>query len=1170
MSVMKYNIKIVNCITQHIMIVLLIFFFNSVHLSAAKATQPIKNVLNIIEKRYSLDSVKINTDKHPTSLSHIRPFSSRIDENYTLERTMLNANGTKYIDKIVYYDGLGRPFETALKAASPYRSDIVSYQEYDGAGRQYKVWSPVPMDAHDGCIGQSCIQTASQSFYLDPMAYQEIIYEQSSLDRASYTTGPGQAWYNAGRKVKNNYFTNTEKGSLACVLYTIQDDQQSILNKGFYPKSELVVIQTTDEDDHVNYEFKDKQGRVVLKRVMDGSKMLDTYFVYDDFGRLRYVLPPDASQRLSTANSSWNINHELLQQTAYYYQYDRRGNCVIKKLPGCKAILMKYDMADRLIFSQDGNQYEKKEWSLFLYDAFGRHVISAVCKLQTVPDVSNMVVLASFTGSGAIAGYTVNLNFTPIYLTSVDYYDDYRFINSLSTLEKVKMQYNAMVVGYDKQYTGGAKGLLTGKRIYSLDASDKYTITSYYYDDYGRMVQVHASNHLGGFEDEYTAYNFPGTIRQKLHIHTVPNKPVQREVYSYTYDHVNRLLTTSHKLNDLPERILLSNSYDEIGRLQEQSKATETSVYTYNVRDWLTGISGKFFSETLAYNTAVGGISPQVASYSGNISAMQWKAGMEKVMRGYQFRYDHINRLTHALYGEGNNITINDKYNEILTYDLMGNILTLRRHGKHDSGFGLIDKLAYKYNGNQLIKVTDAATTSVTSYGAFQFVDGADVENEYVYDANGNMTEDFNKKISKIEYNLLNLPSKLQFSFGHMAEYSYDGAGRKLSVTYKTSKTNLFVPMGSIVPPLSTNEALTLKTDYCGNMIYENGQLSKILTDVGYITLANSTPTYHYYLQDHLGNNRVVIDEHGQVEQVNHYYAFGGLMGESTGGGAQPYKYNGKELDRMHGLDWYDYGARHYDAVLGRWMCVDPLAEKYDNVGSYIYCKNNPIAFMDMNGKDGVAVIDYENHSIIINQKFYYIVNDDLLRRKAVFKGAGGWKSDFEINSDSGWGRMEGFKVSYNQSEWNVKFNQEFIGCSSMDEINQHLEQDKNANAIVGNKDFHGRSGDAAGEYNPANRIITLGEGSFTPNNKGQTLQHEIGHSWGLEHDHEMGISMPEKDPLGRDSKEGGIMTSAQKRSISPQEVSYGIKLILQAVPNNHSSKVTVNIHVDRNYEIQK
>ena len=168
--------------------------------------------------------------------------------------------------------------------------------------------------------------------------------------------------------------------------------------------------------------------------------------------------------------------------------------------------------------------------------------------------------------------------------------------------------------------------------------------------------------------------------------------------------------------------------------------------------------------------------------------------------------------------------------------------------------------------------------------------------------------------------------------------------------------------MGSIVPPQSTNVALTLKTDYCGNMIYENGQLSKILTDVGYITLVNSTPTYHYYLKDHLGNNRVVIDEHGKVEQVNHYYAFGGLMSESTGGGAQPYKYNGKELDHMHGLDWYDYGARHYDAVLGRWMCVDPLAEKYVSISPYSYCKSSPMNYIDEKGlyPKGIVTIHYE------------------------------------------------------------------------------------------------------------------------------------------------------------------------------------------------------------------
>ena len=187
--------------------------------------------------------------------------------------------------------------------------------------------------------------------------------------------------------------------------------------------------------------------------------------------------------------------------------------------------------------------------------------------------------------------------------------------------------------------------------------------------------------------------------------------------------------------------------------------------------------------------------------------------------------------------------------------------------------------------------------------------------------------------------------------------------------------------MGSIVPPQSTNVALTLKTDYCGNMIYENGQLSKILTDMGYITLANSTPTYHYYLKDHLGNSRVVIDGHGQVEQVKHYYAFGGLMGESTGGGAQPYKYNGKELDRMHGLDWYDYGARHYDAVLGRWMCVDPLAEKYNSIGGYVYCIGNPIRLVDPDGKKIVLVGTYKEKMKTLSN-LQSLTNDNLYLNK--------------------------------------------------------------------------------------------------------------------------------------------------------------------------------------------
>ena len=86
-----------------------------------------------------------------------------------------------------------------------------------------------------------------------------------------------------------------------------------------------------------------------------------------------------------------------------------------------------------------------------------------------------------------------------------------------------------------------------------------------------------------------------------------------------------------------------------------------------------------------------------------------------------------------------------------------------------------------------------------------------------------------------------------------------------------------------------------------------------------------------------------------EVEQVNHYYPYGGLMGESTNSDAQPYKYNGKELDRHHGLDWYDYGARWYNGY--SWTTPDPLAEKYYDTSPYVYCADNPIKYIDPDGK---------------------------------------------------------------------------------------------------------------------------------------------------------------------------------------------------------------------------
>ena len=268
----------------------------------------------------------------------------------------------------------------------------------------------------------------------------------------------------------------------------------------------------------------------------------------------------------------------------------------------------------------------------------------------------------------------------------------------------------------------------------------------------------------------------------------------------------------------------------------------------------------------------------------------------------------------------------------VTAYDKNSHILGLSRYGQTGAGsFGLIDSLTYSLQGNRIMRVDDAATASVYG-GGFEFQDAVKQDNEYVYDANGNLTKDLNKGIVGIQYNYLNLPNKVTFGDGSTITYTYAADGTKLRTLHKVGST-------------------TTTTDYCGSVIYENGVRKYLLTEEGYVSLSDGI--YHYFYRDHLGNVRLVMgtptSSGGQVEERNDYYPFGGLIADL--GSVQPYKYNGKELDTKKGLNWYDYGARQYDAALGRWHKIDPMTEKYYSVSPYAYCSSNPVNAIDYQGK---------------------------------------------------------------------------------------------------------------------------------------------------------------------------------------------------------------------------
>lgn len=194
------------------------------------------------------------------------------------------------------------------------------------------------------------------------------------------------------------------------------------------------------------------------------------------------------------------------------------------------------------------------------------------------------------------------------------------------------------------------------------------------------------------------------------------------------------------------------------------------------------------------------------------------------------------------------------------------------------------------------------------------------------------------------------------------ARYLYDSKGNKIEEQRKVANMGI----------------LSHQTRYCDNFIFEDGVLKRILVDGGFIYFGENDTTYHYFLKDHLGSNRAVVNmKTGEVAEQYDYYPFGKQHGDYHTGYIHPYRYNGKELDEIGGLDWLHYGARMMEPEWGRFTTPDPMAEKYYDTSLYAYCANNPLNNNDPDGNQIIPVsyssVNQQGHAI--GKRYYSFVN---------------------------------------------------------------------------------------------------------------------------------------------------------------------------------------------------
>ncbi|QUY58005.1 RHS repeat-associated core domain-containing protein [Chryseobacterium arthrosphaerae] len=846
------------------------------------------------------------------------------------------------------------------------------------------------------------------NIYSGEKTYTEKILENSPLERVLEQKQIGNDWNDKSLKFTYDVVTSGDMVKRFSTTTTWENGATKSIpsNAGIYQNGQLYKSTIKNEDGNIIIKFENGNGQLILTRkVMSATENADTYYIYNEYNQLAFVVPP-----LLAKIQSWSQADQ--DNLAYEYRYDTKGRQVEKKLPGKGWEYLVYDKQNRVVGSQDANLKEKGQWLYTKYDQFGRVAITGLStggerlQEQNIADSYgsnnvNRLTSALFERQGMEVYYgnpdaTYPNSTKWVSLLSLNYYDIYPPLPSGAVFPDFIAGQKVMKQPGQSTTSKNTKSLLLAAYVKNVE-DDAWTRNYTYYDEKGRTIGSYAGNHLGGYTRTESEVDFAGVTKQSKVYHKRLSADVEKVItQTYIYDHQNRLLVHKHQVDNNPEEILVQNEYNELSQLKNKklggtnpSQPIQSIDYTYNIRGWLTKINdpsnlnGKLFGYELRYNNPVNAnVAP--GKFAGTITEVDWKNASEEVLKRYNYSYDGLNRLQDAVYSEPNStVPFNNNYNEHVTYDFNGNIKTLKRNAFPSSGSPTstqVDDLIYEYTGNRLTKVVENALNDTGYEGG---------NNTILYDLNGNMKDMKDKGVQSITYNFLNQTNQMAILqkdlFGQLSNsysyisYLYRADGVKLRKTYSSTPSRGLMSTrmtdyldgfqysysdgGGICLECRTENAYEEQAYKSSSITFPGigtpeWKLDFVATAEGFYSFTENRYIYQY--RDHLGNTRVSFAKNStgvpEITDTNNYYPFGlnhisGQFSTANFGSYYSYKYNGKELQET---GMYDYGARMMMPDLGRWGVMDAMSEKYSSWSPYNYAINNPVMVIDPDGNDAM------------------------------------------------------------------------------------------------------------------------------------------------------------------------------------------------------------------------